>query len=174
MIQDTSRPRARITTFNGELPLAATRQPEPERKRTEPTLAPEVELHYESDQGCEPTTSADKGEVTMDNEDWLINFIEELATPTLSHQVPLSSLFLDSTINYDLFSLTYMDCVIFTVILSRFLLPPSPQSSASPPCYDCGSATGLGSLRSISAHRPVGSALAPPIFGSTGDPRTSR
>ncbi|CAM4714354.1 unnamed protein product [Leuciscus chuanchicus] len=66
-------------------------------KRTEPTLAPEAELHYESDQGCEPTTSVDEGEVTMDNEGRLINSSEELATPT------------------------------------RFLLPPSPRNSASPP-----------------------------------------
>lgn len=76
-----------------------------------------------------------------------------------SHPVPdSSSLFKDSTENFincnfsvkpsssllpvnikdymdcDLFiSSTCMDCVIFTVILSSFMLPPSLQSSASPP-----------------------------------------
>ncbi|ROL43656.1 hypothetical protein DPX16_2894 [Anabarilius grahami] len=69
---------------NGQNPLqtesyAAMRQPEPEEKRTVLTLAPEVELHSESDQWCEPATSSDKGIENMDNEDWLRDFSEELS-----------------------------------------------------------------------------------------------
>ncbi|XDV39319.1 hypothetical protein PO909_008575 [Leuciscus waleckii] len=144
-IQDTARPRARITTFDCrdlvdlKIPwqmesyhlLCRVSQSPRERG---PTLAPEVELHYDSDQGCEPMTSVDEGEETMDNEDWLINFSEKLATPTLSHPVLSSSLFLDSTMDYDLFSSTCIDCVIFTVILSRFLLPPSSHARCLQPC----------------------------------------
>ncbi|ROK35594.1 hypothetical protein DPX16_17337 [Anabarilius grahami] len=48
------------------------------RLRGQATLAPDVELHQTSDQGCEPTTSADDGEMTTESEDWLIDFSEEI------------------------------------------------------------------------------------------------
>ncbi|ROL53478.1 hypothetical protein DPX16_20017 [Anabarilius grahami] len=68
----------------GEPAPATTLQPEPEEKRTELTLAPDVQPYRKSDQGCEPATSADEGITTTEDEDWLIDFSEPsgtLATP---------------------------------------------------------------------------------------------
>lgn len=61
---------------DGDLPHAAACQPEPVEK-TELTIAPEEELQHESDQGCEPTTSADEAIASTENEYWLIDFNEE-------------------------------------------------------------------------------------------------
>ncbi|XDV34417.1 hypothetical protein PO909_004577 [Leuciscus waleckii] len=46
-------------------------------------------------------------------------------------------------------------------------------TSSAYPGGSFGSTSGLGSLRSSSARRPVGSVLAPPTFGSTRDPQSS-
>ncbi|XP_051767997.1 uncharacterized protein LOC127522267 [Ctenopharyngodon idella] len=104
------------------------RQPEPEEKRTELTLAPEVELHHESDQGCEPTTSADEGVVTTENEDWLINFTEEASSPTLSHPLPSSSLFSNCTNDCTdcVMSCYYQQCQYKRIL--RLRLPPLTSS----------------------------------------------
>lgn len=73
-----------VPPVDGELTPAATCQPVPEIKRTELTLAPEEEIQQESDQECEPTTSADEETQSTDHKDWLIDFSEETLFPTLS------------------------------------------------------------------------------------------
>ncbi|ROL45984.1 hypothetical protein DPX16_15543 [Anabarilius grahami] len=104
---------------DGELPPAAKGQPDSETPRTEVTCAQEVELQLTSDQGCEPTTSADEGESTTEREDWLIDFGDE-STPTQTHPSCLPS-----SSNRDI----TMDCVLFTDSLSTLSTP----RSASPP-----------------------------------------
>lgn len=125
---------------DGKLPTVTLCQPELEGERTELTLAPEEEFQHDSDQGCEPATSVDKGSVTKENGDWMINLHMDLSTPTLSHPLPSSSLFLNSPndfINYELFiSSIYMDCDILNVLLSCYIAPPSLVSPPAPPLLD--------------------------------------
>ncbi|XDV13575.1 hypothetical protein PO909_001959 [Leuciscus waleckii] len=99
-------------------------------KRTELTLAPEKELQPESDQGCEPTTSADEGTQSTDHEDWLIEVSEETSFPTLSHPSSASSSFSHHS----------RDCIC------PIILPPSSASPPTPPLLDVHSpAPPLGS-----------------------------
>ncbi|XDV44832.1 hypothetical protein PO909_013068 [Leuciscus waleckii] len=50
-------------------------------------------------------------------------------------------------------------------------IEPQVEQTPSAPEGSCGSASGLGSPRSILACRPVSYALAPPTFGSTRHPQ---
>lgn len=78
--------------------------------------------------------------MSIDNEDWLINFSEELATPTLSHQVP-PMLFLNSTINYDflIFITLHRRCNIYrySVKISVVTITAKLSQSFSPAAAGC-------------------------------------
>lgn len=70
-------------------------EPEPKAKRTEFTIALEVEPLSESDQGCETMTSVAEETGT---EYWLLDASEEGSTPNLAHPVfNASLLFTDSS-----------------------------------------------------------------------------
>ncbi|XDV27337.1 hypothetical protein PO909_030881 [Leuciscus waleckii] len=141
-----------VPPADGELPPVATRQPEPETKRTELTLAPEEELQQESDQGCEPTTSADEGTQSTDHEDWLKSSSEETPFPTLSHPSSTSSLSSDLSGDY----------IYPVIILSSPII--APQGSASPPApplldVRCPGETQVSSPSAVPGHEDL---VAPP------------
>ncbi|ROI49016.1 hypothetical protein DPX16_7171 [Anabarilius grahami] len=173
---------------DGELPPAATGQPDPETPRTEVTRAPDLELHLTSDQGCEPTTSADEGEMTTEREDWLIDFSEESST-TQTH--PSCS---SSSSDKDII----MDCVSFTDPLPTLTTTPCSASPPVPSLLDVicpvpspGNPCDVepqvtippAALRPevpvasppaadlVAPSQPV-DLSAPPIYGSAGDPPT--
>lgn len=111
------------------------------RARGEEERTVQVEIYRESDQGCEPATSGDEGVMTMENEDWLIDFSEEVSTPTLSHLVPLLSLFLNSTndcmnneflITFDLHGLCYSyDFSVMSCFTTKLSQSSSPATAGS-------------------------------------------
>ncbi|XP_056123863.1 uncharacterized protein LOC130102021 [Rhinichthys klamathensis goyatoka] len=138
-LQPSTAENSCVPPADGELPPAATHQPEPEIKRTELTLAPEEELQQESDQGCEPTTSEDEGTQSTDYEDWLKDSSEETPVPTLSHpsSAPSSS---DPS----------SDCVYPVVNLSDSTAPLHSASSPAPTLLD--------------VHCPTSSLGRPPDF----------
>lgn len=110
-----------------EGPPATTSEPEPVEERTLLTLAPEEKLQ------CESVTPA---AMITEAEDWLMDLSAEVLTPTLSHLVPVSSLLFkessENEMDCDLtISLTCMDCVILTVVLSRFILSEGKEEPAA-------------------------------------------
>ncbi|CAM4721126.1 unnamed protein product [Leuciscus chuanchicus] len=148
-----------VPPADGELPPAVSRQPEQE-KRTELTLALEVEPHGKSDQGCEPKTTADEGVMNKENEDQLTVYYSPSfrQDPYHLHSPPAQQL---PDVNSHTSSM-WKPCYD---VEPQVLLPPAASvredPTAPPPAFDL-----------FAPSRPVGSILAPPTFSSTGDPQT--